>query len=180
MLRLAGHPWIAILGAVEARISEPRTDPEGLADLEPLWIELHRHHLEVSEYRALVEDPRSSWARRLRWYRQILAEGGSYLTVEDQRGRVIGYAMVATADGPDDTFEVRGGVAEVVTLIVASDLRSSGLGRALLSAAEDIARNRGYDTVRIAVMSGNSRAQSFYAARGYSVAEHVLLRRLEP
>lgn len=127
-----------------------------------------------------MEDPRSSWARRLRWYRQILAEGGSYLTVEDQRGRVIGYAMVATADGPDDTFEVRGGVAEVVTLIVASDLRSSGLGRALLSAAEDIARNRGYDTVRIAVMSGNSRAQSFYAARGYSVAEHVLLRRLEP
>ena len=179
MLRLAGRRRIAILGWVEARISEPRSDADGLADLEPLWVELHRHHLEVSEYRALVEDPGSSWASRLRWYRQILAEGGSYVTAEDEQGRVIGYAMVAVADGPDDTFEVRGGIAEVVTLIVASDMRSSGLGKALLSAAEDIARDRGYDTVRIAVMSGNLRAQSFYAERGYSVAEHVLVRRFD-
>jgi ribosomal protein S18 acetylase RimI-like enzyme len=164
---------------VEARISEPRSDPEGLADFEPLWAELHRHHLEVSEYRALVEDPRSSWASRLRWYRQILAEGGSYVTAEDEQGHVIGYAMISIAAGPDDTFEVTGGIAEVVTLIVASDMRSSGIGRALLSAAEDIARDRGYDTVRIAVMSGNLRAQSFYEARGYSLAEHVLLRRLD-
>jgi len=93
---------------------------------------------------------------------------------------VIGYTMVAVADGPDDTFEVTGGIAEVVTLIVAREKRSSGLGRALLTAAEAIAQDRGYDTVRIAVMSGNSRAQSFYAARGYSVAEHVLVRRLDP
>jgi GNAT superfamily N-acetyltransferase len=147
-------------------------------DLAPLWAELHRHHLEVSEYRALVEDPASSWARRLRWYRQLLAEGGSYVTAEDQRGRAIGYAMVAVESGPDDTFEVTGGIAEVVTLIVARDRRSSGLGRALLAAAEGIARDRGYDTVKIAVMSGNERAQSFYTAVGYSVAEHVLLRRL--
>jgi GNAT superfamily N-acetyltransferase len=175
----AASRGIAILGRVEARISEPRTDPDGLADLEALWVELHHHHLQVSEYRALVEDSRSSWASRLRWYRQILAEGGSYVTAENQRGRVLGYAMVAVADGPDDTFEVTGGIAEVVTLIVASDMRSAGLGRALLSAAEDIARDRGYDTVRIAVMSGNLRARSFYEARGYSVAEHVLLRRLD-
>jgi ribosomal protein S18 acetylase RimI-like enzyme len=164
---------------VEARISERRTDPDGLVDLAPLWVELHRHHLEVSEYRALVEDPGSSWASRLRWYRRLLAEGGSYVTAEDERGRVIGYAMVAVEDGPDDTFEVSGGIAEIVTLIVARDKRSAGLGRALLAAAEAIARDRGYDTVKIAVMSGNVRAQNFYKAVGYSVAECVLLRRLD-
>ena len=101
------------------------------------------------------------------------------MTAEDHRGHVIGYAMVAVEDGPDDTFDVRGGIAEVVTLIVAHDKRSSGLGRALLAAAEAIARDRGYDTVKIAVMSGNVRAHSFYKAAGYSVAEHVLLRRLD-
>ena len=148
-------------------------------DLAPLWVELHRHHLDVSEYRGLVEDPGLSWASRLRWYRQLLGEGGSYVTAEDHRGRVIGYAMVAVADGADDTFEVTGGIAEVVTLIVAREKRSSGLGRALLTAAEAIAHDRGYDTVRIAVMSGNARAESFYEAAGYSVAEHVLLRRLD-
>jgi GNAT superfamily N-acetyltransferase len=164
---------------VEARISDPRTDPDGLVDLAPLWGELHGHHLEVSEYRTLVEDPGSSWARRLRWYRRLLEEGGSYLTAEDHRGRVIGYAMVAVEDGPDDTFEVRGGIAEVVTLIVTRNNRSSGVGRALLAAAEAIARDRGYDTVKIAVMNGNARAHTFYEAGGYSVAEHVLLRRLD-
>jgi ribosomal protein S18 acetylase RimI-like enzyme len=164
---------------MDARISQPRTDPDGLVGLAQLWVELHRHHLEVSEYRALVEDPASSWASRLRWYRRLLAEGGAYVTAEDHRGRVIGYAMVAVEDGPDDTFEVRGGIAEVVTLIVARDKRSSGFGRALLAAAEAIARDRGYDTVKIAVMSGNVRAQSLYEAAGYSVAEHVLLRRLD-
>jgi ribosomal protein S18 acetylase RimI-like enzyme len=170
---------VAILGRVEARISKPRTDPDGLVDLAALWGELHRHHLEVSEYRALVEDPGASWASRLRWYRQILAQGGSYVTAEDPRDRVIGYAMVAVQDGPDDTFEVIGGIAEVVTLIVAPDKRSSGLGRALLTAAEAIARGRGCDTVKIAVMSGNARAQSFYKAVGYAPAEQVLIRRLD-
>ena len=65
------------------------------------------------------------------------------MTAEDHRGHVIGYAMVAVEDGPDDTFDVRGGIAEVVTLIVAHDKRSLGLGRALLAAAEAIARDRG-------------------------------------
>jgi hypothetical protein len=80
----------AILGWVEAQISDARTDPDGLVDLAPLSLELHRHHLEVSKYRALVEDLGSSWASRLLWYRQLLANGGSYVTADDRRGRVIG------------------------------------------------------------------------------------------
>jgi ribosomal protein S18 acetylase RimI-like enzyme len=86
--------------------------------------------------------------------------------------------MVAVQAGADDTFEVKGGIAEVVTLVVSRDHRSSGVGQALLRAAERIARDRGYDTVKIAVMSGNNRAQHFYEHGGYSVGEHVLYRRL--
>jgi ribosomal protein S18 acetylase RimI-like enzyme len=52
------------------------------------------------------------------------------------------------------------------------------VGRALLAAAEDIARDSGFDTVKIAVMSGNARSQNFYEACGYSVAEHVLYRHI--
>ncbi|MGN6167733.1 MAG: GNAT family N-acetyltransferase [Solirubrobacteraceae bacterium] len=160
-------------------ISDPRTDAEGLTDLAPLWGELHRHHRQVSAYRGLVEDPDSSWASRLRWYRRVIADGGSYVTATDDRGRLIGYAMVAVETGPDDTFDVTGGMAEVITLIVSSDQRSAGLGRALLAAAEDIARNHGFDTVKVAVMNGNGRALQFYETNGYSVAEHILYRRLD-
>jgi GNAT superfamily N-acetyltransferase len=160
------------------RITAPRTDTHGLNELAPLWLELHQHHREVSDYDGLVQDPAVSWARRLAWYRRLIAAGGAYLTATDDDGHLTGYAMVAVDEGPDDTFEVVGGIAEVVTLIVTRGQRSSGVGRELLVAAEDFAISRGFDTVKIAVMTGNMRTQRFYEANGYSVAEHVLYRRL--
>jgi ribosomal protein S18 acetylase RimI-like enzyme len=82
--------------------------------------------------------------------------------------------MVTLESGPDDTFAVEGGIAEVVSLVVARDRRSAGVGRALLRAAEGIARDHGFDTIKIAVMAGNAGAQAFYEASGYSIAEYVL------
>jgi ribosomal protein S18 acetylase RimI-like enzyme len=160
-------------------ISDPRSDLEGLSDLAPLWAELHGHHHEVAEYQSLVRDLELSWERRLDWYRRLLANGAAYVTATDAVGHLIGYAMVAVEDGPDDTFEVTGGIAEVVTLVVAGAQRSAGVGHALLAAAEQIARGRGVDTVKIAVMSGNTRAIEFYENNGYSSAEQVLYRRLD-
>jgi ribosomal protein S18 acetylase RimI-like enzyme len=165
---------------VAVQISGPRADLDGLAHLAPLWAELHRHHLEVSDYEGLVADVDLSWPRRLEWYRRLVAEGGRYLTATDDEGRLIGYAMVAVEPGPDDTFDVKGGIAEVVTLVVSCERRSAGVGQALLQAAERIARDRGFDTVKIAVMSGNERARAFYETHGYSVGEHILYRHLEP
>jgi ribosomal protein S18 acetylase RimI-like enzyme len=164
---------------VAVHISDPRSDLEGLDDLAPLWAELHRHHRNVSDYQDLVSDPGLSWHRRVDWYHRLLADGASYVTATDEPGHVIGYAMVAVELGLDDTFDVAGGVAEVVTLVVARAHRSAGVGRALLEAAERIARDRGVDTVKIAVMSGNARAKEFYEKNGYSPAEQVLYRRLD-
>lgn len=160
------------------QVSEPRTDVQGLNDLAPLWEELHRHHLEVAAYHGLVRDPRLSWTRRLDWYRRLVTEGGSYITATSDGDRLIGYAMVALDPGPDDTFDVSGGIAEVVTLIVTRGHRSQGVGRALLGAAERIARDHGFDTVKIAVMNGNRPAQEFYEASGYSLGEQLLYRRV--
>ena len=94
-------------------------------------------------------------------------------------GRLVGYTMVAFETGSDDTFEVSGGIAEVVTLVVTRRHRSAGVGRALLSAAERVARERGFDTITVKVMSGNARAEGFYEAHGYAVGEQVLYRRLK-
>jgi GNAT superfamily N-acetyltransferase len=160
------------------RVSQPRTDLEGLDELAPLWRELHSHHREVADYDLLVADLDRSWERRLRWYRRLLADGASYLTATDDDGRLIGYAMVAIETGLDDTFDVSGGIAEVVSLVVTRAARSAGVGRALLAAAEAIARDHGFDTVKIGVMSGNTRAHEFYLANGYSPGEQILYRKL--
>jgi GNAT superfamily N-acetyltransferase len=132
----------------------------------------------VADYQPLVDDPELSWARRLQWYRRLVADGASYITATDKRGRLIGYAMVVREAGLDDTFDVTGGIAEVVTLVVTGGHRSLGVGRRLLAAAEGIAREHGFDTVKIAFMSGNVRAQQFYEANGYASGEQVLYRRL--
>jgi GNAT superfamily N-acetyltransferase len=161
-----------------AHISRPRSDPGGLEELAPLWKELHGHHREVADYQPLVSDLELSWTSRFAWYRRLLAGGGCYLTADTDGGDTIGYAMVALDEGPDDTFDVTGGVAELVTLVVSPGHRSGGVGRALLEAVEEIARDHGFGTVKIAVMSGNVRAQRFYEAGGYAVAEQVLYRRL--
>jgi GNAT superfamily N-acetyltransferase len=162
---------------VSVEISSPRTDPAGLGELESLWVQLHTHHRAVSDYSPLVENMAVSWQRRLRWYEELLDEGAVYLTATEDAD-LVAYVMVTVAAGPDDTFESARGVPEVVTLVVAEGHRSGGLGRALLEAAEQVARDRGFDAMKIAVMAGNSRAQRFYEAAGYSVGEHVLYRRL--
>jgi ribosomal protein S18 acetylase RimI-like enzyme len=160
------------------RVSRPRTDPEGLKDLKPLWTALHTHHRTVSEYPDLVDDLEASWARRLSWYRRLLADDAFYLIASGDHDQPVGYAMVAVETEPDDTFRSDSGIAELVTLVVAEGARSRGVGRALLEAVEGIVRDRGADTLKIGVMSGNARAQRFYEAHGYRVAEHVLYRRL--
>ncbi len=131
----------------------------------------------MSDYQALVEDLGVSWERRRSWYRRLLDEGAAYLMATDNE-HLVGYAMVTFATEPDDTFESAQGIPELVTLVVAEGHRSGGVGRALLNAAEQLARDRGFDAMKIAVMAGNSRAETFYEAAGYSVAEHVLYRRL--
>ncbi len=159
-------------------ISEPLTHPSGLAHLEALWRELHHHHLQVSGYQDLVQDCDASWERRLIWYRQLLGQGGFYVTALDAADGLVGYAMVTIEAGPDDTFDSRGGIAEVVTVIVGGEHRASGVGDALLRAAESGARARGAELVKIAVMIGNERARAFCEAHGYSVAEEALYRRI--
>jgi GNAT superfamily N-acetyltransferase len=138
-------------------VSRPRSDLEGLDDLAPLWKELHRHHRATAEYEDLVADPEVSWTRRRAWYGRLLASGASYATASGDEGGLIGYVMVAFEDRPDDPFDVHGGIAEVVTVVVSPGHRSAGVGRALLEAAEKIARGCRFDTVKIAVMSGNIR-----------------------
>jgi ribosomal protein S18 acetylase RimI-like enzyme len=85
--------------------------------------------------------------------------------------------MVTFSDEADDTFESARGVPELITLVVAEGSRSAGLGRQLLEAVEQLARDRGFDAMKVAVMAGNIRAQGFYEAAGYQVAELLMYRR---
>ena len=147
--------------------------PAALDELRPLWMALHNHHNVVAEYPRLVHNAQRSWERRRNWYRELLASGGAYFVARDDDAP-IGYAMTQTVLGPDDTFEVRGGIVEIITLVVAESLRTRGIGCSLVAAVRDLAIAQGIDTVKVAVMVGNAAAQSFYTNAGFRPAEEVL------
>jgi ribosomal protein S18 acetylase RimI-like enzyme len=158
---------------VSVTLEGPITSPDALDELRPLWLALHRHHAEVAAYRRLVDDPQQSWARRSAWYRALLADGGAYFVGREAEVPV-GYAMTQTVRSPDDTFEVQGGIVEVITLVVDESRRAQGIGAALIAAVREFAANQGIDTVKVAVMVGNARAASFYRRLGFEPAEEVL------
>ena len=60
------------------------------------------------------------------------------------------------------------------SLAVAEHHRGTGIGRRLVTAVEDHARERGIQTVRIAVLVGNDRAEALYRELGYRPAETQL------
>ena len=158
-------------------IEGPSTSSTGLDEFESLWRELHRQHLAVARYRALVQDPQTSWQRRRLWYRELLTHGGGYF-VAREGDAAVGYAMTQAVLGTDDTFEVRGGIVEIISLVVIESMRSRGVGRALVAAVRDFATRAGIDTLKVAVMVGNERAEDFYASLGFEPAEQVLYVKL--
>ncbi|NYI41961.1 GNAT family N-acetyltransferase [Demequina lutea] len=94
-----------------------------------------------------------------RSFASILAHQGAALLVASAGEGIVGYALVYEqptlfADGPS---------AYVQELMVDEARRGSGIGGALMAAAEQWARDRGCRYVRLAT----SMAEEFYRARGY-------------
>lgn len=90
-------------------------------------------------------------------------------------------AVIVAADADDRPIgwchvELRRTLVEersgmVLGLVVADDARSSGVGHALLVAAEDWSRARGCHHVVVATRITRERAHRFYAREGYAVAK---------
>ena len=152
----------------------PITVVARLDDLEDLWKELHAHHLEVATFTPLVADVDKSWIRRRRWYERLLSEGGVVFMAAENDGPCVGYAVAVPAAGEDDSFEVRGGIVEIVSLVVTSSQRGKGVGARLVRAVRDLASDYGMNTLKVALMTGNAGARSFYENIGFRPAEAVM------
>ncbi|KAA9332387.1 GNAT family N-acetyltransferase [Hymenobacter busanensis] len=91
-----------------------------------------------------------------------LTAAGDLLLVAEYAGRVVGFAHLHRTP-----FLHRAPDGRIVTLAVTADLRSQGLGKQLLQAAEQVFRQWGCG--RIEVTSGKPReaAHRFYLREGY-------------
>lgn len=80
-------------------------------------------------------------------------------------GRADDGAAVGTATGAE--YEAEAGVAHVYAMWVAPNARGAGVGRALVDAVADWARDRGCDRLVLSVTESNQTARRFFEACGF-------------
>jgi ribosomal protein S18 acetylase RimI-like enzyme len=89
-----------------------------------------------------------------------------------------GAVSVRVYDTPPDQRMVPSRRGHVDALVVAEGHRRRGIGRALMDAAADWARQRGAGHLVLTVWAGNSAARAFYRSLGYDLRSEVLDRKL--
>ena len=113
----------------------------------------------------------SSEAQILRRFEAVSADPASAVfVVEDEQGRLIGWThVILRAFMESDPF------AEIAGLVVDSEARRQGAGRALVDAAEAWARERGCATLHVRSNIKRPEAHPFYEGVGFVVikTQHV-------
>jgi ribosomal protein S18 acetylase RimI-like enzyme len=98
--------------------------------------------------------------------------------VAEQEGAVVGFVTIWSryrSTEPDDDPSEYGFISD---LVVSAKHRGDGIGRALLRAAEDRARQAGARALRLSVKAGNEIARTLYAAEGFEPFEVYLEKEL--
>jgi GNAT superfamily N-acetyltransferase len=96
-----------------------------------------------------------------------LSDAGSTILVAEEEEGVVGLAVLLTRPASAFAGSVPRSVIELDNLVVRADRRSRKVGRRLLAACLDWARQRKATHVEVAVHSFNRDARRFYEAFGF-------------
>lgn len=94
-----------------------------------------------------------------RSFRRLIDSDTAGMLVADLGGAVRGYCMVL--------FRAGSGIARLYSIATLPTEREHGMGRALLAAAEELARRLGRSRLRLEVREENGRAIELYEKNGY-------------
>ncbi|MCF2527690.1 GNAT family N-acetyltransferase [Yinghuangia soli] len=149
----------------ETRVVVRQGGAELVDRLAPLWLALLAHHQAIAPDYA-YQDPESSWKLRSTYYREWLAEPGSFVLLATVAEVPVGYALVHVKEGPSSTWAIGDRTAELETLSVAPDRRGQGIGTLLLDAVDDELSAAGIDDLFIGALAANTEALRLYERRG--------------
>ena len=105
---------------------------------------------------------------------EISADPSYRTLVAEQDGRVLGAAGLHV----ERYYEKDGSCARIMSFVVGSEHRGRGVGRALISAAEDWARERGARDVMLTTHKRRSGAHRFYQSMGYEATGYRFYKEL--
>ena len=98
--------------------------------------------------------------------------GHDFRSIVNEEGEVVGAVWL----GPTD--EIGLGAMFIWDIVVAAAFRGRGYGRAALSLIEPIARELGYDAIRLHVFGDNDVARNLYRSAGYVETDVSMLKQL--
>jgi ribosomal protein S18 acetylase RimI-like enzyme len=146
-----------------------RAGSERIADLQPLWESLSRHHAEVApdlaEVLGEVRAPQDSWAVRRALYAEWLAGPDAFALIAEDDSAPVGYAVVQVR-GPEETWSTGDRVAELQTLAVLPGHRGQGIGTALVERVHEELRRMDVSHFVVAVIASNADSVRFYERLG--------------
>ena len=149
---------------------------EALDELEPLWLSLLDHHVEIGAAGLPVISRDLSWPRRRRFYAELLEQPEAVIVTAGRADALVGYSVAHVRHGADDTWPTGDLIGEIDSLAVLASERGRGIGSLLLDAAEaHLAAHGAYD-VLLDVVVGNASAIAFYERRGMAPITVSMLR----
>ena len=109
-------------------------------------------------------------------YNGLILGDDSAVLVAEQGTELIGFLAIRTATAPAEPILWPRRFAMVDMLAVRSDRRRQGIGRALMEAAHQWARDRELQAVELTVWEFNQYAIRFYEALGYQAVSRLMER----
>lgn len=98
--------------------------------------------------------------------------GHEFRSIGNDAGETVGTLWV----GPDEAIGQRS--LFIWDIGIAAEFRGRGYGRAALEAIEPVARDLGYDSIRLHVFGDNAVARRLYRSAGYVETDVSMLKRL--
>ena len=92
---------------------------------------------------------------------------GQIFVAEDSQETPVGWGVVHLSDDDVYVVDAQRRFAYIAELYVVERMRAQGIGRALIAACEDWARERGIGVMQIGALPGNVRAHGIYRMAGY-------------
>ena len=157
-------------------IREGRTTD--VADILRLNIELHDFSAKGVPSRLRIAERYDEPPRRAYVDTVMADENATYLIALDT-GQAIGYAEIHLQEPEQDPGLVPTRRAHLQALVVTDDRRHQGVGRALLAASEEWARQRGSEEMELDHWIFDGGPAAFYARAGYRTISEMRVKELD-
>jgi GNAT superfamily N-acetyltransferase len=170
-----GRLIVAVATVAAMQLTIEQIGPDAVDRARELMLVLHRHELAVQP--ALGSAPGRSDAAFWEHYRSGFArwwEGGGFALIAVVDGRDVGFLFATEREGLFG-YESSARIGYVEDIAVLEDIRGGGVGRALIEAARERFRARGYSHFELSSVPGNEDARAFYRRLGLQPAAVLMI-----